>query len=443
MYSNASSDGKEQATNEAVVADWKFKQDFVFSPDAISAESLTDFPVVIRIQGDHPVFQSDTQPAISFEDANGAVLPYEVEVYDTAQKQFVAWIKFPLVQPGERNIVTLYIDKVSSASPEIASVWKNGFTAVYLMNDGPTQLNSKNSVMADTPDRYTILRGAAKVEPGLFGVAVSLNGKDSTIDLQKSFSQPIGNSFTVSAWVFPTAHNGTIIGQRSNNGTSWQLFTGQAGQLMLRENEAGSWAGHTITTSHTTLTLGQWQHVAVVVDGSSVVRFYKNGVEETVQAGTPGTFQSALSSPATIGGRWTIPPFTTYHWTGSIEDVRVASVARSQAWIQAEYFNQHQGVQSFVAGKIEHSVPPLTGIEQPSVSFGAYFSSLWQKVQDNGHILFTAFVLIDVSLIVFLLLRRSYYLYKRKQKVTPSHIPMYIGADTRTRFIDSLQRPRH
>jgi hypothetical protein len=88
-----------------------------------------------------------------------------------------------------------------------------------------------------------------------------------------------------------------------------------------------------------------WRHVAYTVDGGSGVQsFYVDGVlSATTQNKSPIYYHSGRNiSIGTHGFDWGQPnsDYVKVHFLGSIDEVRICRVARSQDWIKLCYMNQ-------------------------------------------------------------------------------------------------------
>lgn len=91
------------------------------------------------------------------------------------------------------------------------------------------------------------------------------------------------NSFTVLAWVKPT----TLTGDRSVLGTATGLPQ-QGLHLILRNGKPYFGFYNDDTASNTSLSTGEWAHLAWVYDKTSQTQsIYINGVLDTTQSGRP------------------------------------------------------------------------------------------------------------------------------------------------------------
>ncbi|MWA07610.1 hypothetical protein F8568_046340 [Actinomadura sp. LD22] len=191
------------------------------------------------------------------------------------------------------------------------------------------------AVTAASPGTAAWLRGNAVLGgAGKNGTALSLDGVYGfaeaglpQIDSTKSF--------TVSAWVKPTAFGmNNVLAQNGNSQSGFQLGIEPQGQPVFKKpatdtnDGGGTWQS---AMSDTPLITGQWAHLTGVYDqAAKQYRLYVNGELKATAAGvTPlasgGSFQ--------IGRSLYNGNFLNY-WAGGIDDVAVFSQALSDTQVQ-------------------------------------------------------------------------------------------------------------
>jgi hypothetical protein len=173
------------------------------------------------------------------------------------------------------------------------------------------------------------------------------------------------SNFTISAWVlwdaafsesFPTIFKKG--GGSSENYGYWFNYQKSPDELDLRLSNGSS---RPILNSDTSIGLadGEWHHVAVILtrgaeddraefffDGETV-----GGESTTLIKGTSITGTEDVAIGANTSGEFR-------PWKGSLDEVRIASTARTAAWIETEFNNQKEGSTFFALGDGEPD-PPL------------------------------------------------------------------------------------
>ena len=129
---------------------------------------------------------------------------------------------------------------------------------------------------------------------------------------------------TWEAWVYPTKNNGDwqmIVGIED---TGWDRFIAINNGAFHMGYGGGGWQA-------VAADMNQWQHIAVVYnEAAGFIKFYKNGVAYSF---TPGPFSHTSNVKFSIGCSQQGSPGQFYQ--GRIDDVRVWTVERTQAQIQA------------------------------------------------------------------------------------------------------------
>jgi hypothetical protein len=150
----------------------------------------------------------------------------------------------------------------------------------------------------------------------------------------------ITGPLTLSAWVRPNGQ-GTVLAKRSGSVSQYQLqlenCSGGPCPSLIWSNASDA---QCIFGTTAPITTGAWHHVAVAVDATGQPeRFVVDGMSVAFGAwnGCSGTPQHRDFDVA-IGARWAgTPPATGFALSGMLDEVRVESVARSQAWLEAQH----------------------------------------------------------------------------------------------------------
>ena len=167
--------------------------------------------------------------------------------------------------------------------------------------------------------------GVAMTPPGN---ALSFNGTSSSVNCGAGATLDLTGALTIEAWIKPTSANSlrTIVGHKNggsaNGGYGFfvNTFNNTDAKLQFETKSAA------ITTSAAAITWGVWQHVAVSWNGT-VAHIYVNGIEQAV------TGNVNLTSSAVNGFLGSLSD-GGYYYSGSMDEVRIWNVARTQADIQ-------------------------------------------------------------------------------------------------------------
>jgi hypothetical protein len=172
--------------------------------------------------------------------------------------------------------------------------------------------------------------------PTSAGNALSFDGTDDFMEIMDA-TDP--TAYTIEAWVrFSAITPGTaqnIITRTSASGpnthhthTIFLTSTGTFGHYAFFDQNASG-----TVTGTTTVQPNRWYHVAITAQNSGMMRLFVNGVEE-------GT-ALAVQTLWTAGDRWSVGASSANNsrvwFNGQLDELRIWSVARTQAEIQGSY----------------------------------------------------------------------------------------------------------
>jgi hypothetical protein len=231
----------------------------------------------------------------------------------------------------------------SAGSGQATAPLSNGLVGYWTM-DG-SAINWATGKMTDTSGQGntgSLVSMSTTTSPvtGKIGQALQFNGSNSYISASASASLNNMSAITISAWIKPTAVNGTtpprILAKRTNGGTGWWDFGVDGSSTLFFDVNYSS--TNLARNSATTVPLNKWTHVVVAWTGSSSassIKLYINGAEVSYGATTDGA-GSRLSDSAydVVVGNWKSAdrPFN-----GTLDDVRVYNRALSASEVQQLY----------------------------------------------------------------------------------------------------------
>ncbi len=166
------------------------------------------------------------------------------------------------------------------------------------------------------------------VAPNANQASLSLDGIDNYVELGNLLAT--GTSYTKEAWVYFPAGSPVAGNILSSNLSPFWIYQSSI-------TAANNFFGSGFVQDPTALPTNQWVHVAVTYDAlSSMLSLYKNGV-----------LVGSLSFPGYVAediqiGSWN----TSNYMAGSIDEVRIWNVARTQAQIQANMNQTILGTQT-------------------------------------------------------------------------------------------------
>jgi hypothetical protein len=307
--------------------------------------ALADFPVWVdvadpqigaRAQADgHDLF---------FTASDGTPLAHEIRGWN--QSHLTAWVRVPQVSDTASTVIYLrYGDPTGAPAPAPAAVFSSSFAAVWHLDD-----SLASAAIADATGAHAgtgVGLAPAQQVAAQLGGGVSFTGGNDEI----TFTNPLsGNGpHTISVWVSQrtTADNDALV--VLGNGAC-----GQSRWLHSRYNASTIAAGfycNDWTNPNVDVENGGWTLLHWVFENDTSL-LYKNGA---LAAGPFTQTGTAIDTQGTGGHLGNAPaawgPNMGAHAT--MDEVRLATVARAPAWIAAEYANQSSPSTFYAVGPEE------------------------------------------------------------------------------------------
>jgi biopolymer transport protein ExbB len=271
-------------------------------------------------------------------------LKFWIERFDSVNELAVLWVVVPAVLPGtDKNTLYIYggndkaaADANSAGAP--ASVADAATLAVF-------HFDEKDGIAADQSGTIKAA-GATALEPnGLLGQSARLAGAPIVWPENDKLKIAAGQPFSVLLWIRPDAAQGTLLKQGPL-------------QLILNNGKLEARVGAT-SISAGTVAAATWSQIAVAVAaGKATVFINGESAGDAAVAAVP-----ALAGELRVGEGY----------QGLIDELQIATVARSAEWIRLGYAAQSADAK-LIASKTE-----TAGAEKSAGSnsyFGVLFKSL-------------------------------------------------------------------
>ena len=326
--------------------------------------NTTDPLLATTANGGHVMSANGNDIIFSMDPYGQTVLDYELESYNPATGQVIAWVRIPTLSHSSDTTVYMFYGNPNISTPQQnpTGVWDSNYRAVYHFANtgtgfaGDSTSNSNNGTnMGAIPTQGEIDGGA------------SFNGSSSYIST--GFVQSSVTNYTVEAWINTTSTNAAMIIDDRGSGAGHSLAFGIDGSGACAGNwNCGSLAGLQNTTGQlmfgdssnfvfigaegtTPVNDGNWHHVVGTWSASpgtgiapSQFALYVDGAKMGNQGSIElGSDQSPLSGS---GGTDIGTGMTGYigsamlYYPGLMDEVRISTASRSADWITVEYNNQ-------------------------------------------------------------------------------------------------------
>jgi hypothetical protein len=166
------------------------------------------------------------------------------------------------------------------------------------------------------------------------------NGSSSRLLIGNPSSIRVVGDLTVEAWIKPTdysVYHPPVTKRGANCAASWDWYLNQTSgvpTLQRGDGSTGVAGSHCNAVNGTTApTTGVWSHIAATHTNNTATH-YLNGA--TNGSGALNVTLGDTNTNAIIGSRHQLDIFAK----GGLDEIRVANVALTTSWINAEYNNQ-------------------------------------------------------------------------------------------------------
>jgi hypothetical protein len=295
---------------------------------------LTDTDIAARAQADgHDVY---------FTAADGTtLLDHELQLADAANHRFAAWVRIPTLSDSQPTTIYVnYGDPAMAPAAKPAGVFKASFAAVWHLDDAlpATTIADATGTHAGTP----MLTSATRTN-GKLGHALAWNANTND---RIEFTNPLMGTgpHTISAWIDQAAnltHTACIVsmgkGQLGTVGHARWLH----GHYTNNSLAVGFYADDYVPNPAVVLDGAGLTYVVWVFEGNNKKNhLYVNGVEIMNSPTMVGSNPDTQTTTGWIGNAPAPDYGNDNAYSGTIDELRIATVVRSPAWIAAEYANQ-------------------------------------------------------------------------------------------------------
>ena len=315
------------------------------------SETLANFPVLVKISesGISGFRYADCKKPgggdLRFADANGNLLASEVDTWNPAGESLV-WVKVPYLSKNTR--ITAYYGWDFAPAVDPKAVWTgNGYVGVWHLNESalPLAESSGGSSPFTAGEKPQYMNCGAG---GIIGKSVDFgsytNNYYGTPRLQSVDDDGHLSGltdFTVECWTWQTNYwidgVGAGILTKGNGGDrSWRAYQDKSTANSCSQFELSDTNGNRMwTTTSRAAPSGEWTHQTFVRNktGLNQCLVYFNGENVGSKNDTRSSIMSN-TKPLIVGGGG---ESNSRIFPGSIDEVRISTVARSADWVKASH----------------------------------------------------------------------------------------------------------
>lgn len=273
---------------------------------------------------------------INIRNAAGALLAREIVGYNNTTKTGQLWVRCALADAVDTELFLEYGNGATVANS--TDVWSNGFVSVYHMSQNPETggaciLDSTANAHHGTP-AGTML--AEDLVAGKLGNCLDFDGTDDKIAIPNIYADLGGatpGDGTISAWSWQDNGDG---------GASLSLFGSY--EFMIYLEATGYISAYTPGNGYP-FAPNQSTRLSPNFNNWNLFQFSWDYSAKTITTVANGTVLDNEVSVTTVGG-FTNAAGVIGAYGGTcahckIDEVRIANVKRTTAWLQTEYANQN------------------------------------------------------------------------------------------------------
>lgn len=308
------------------------RRKIVFDNSA-SAENLQNFPVLVSFSDINFNYSKthNNGSDLRFVDPDGTELYYEIQKWNPLGTSLV-WVKVPQLDNTNTDYVWVYYNNPSAAPAQSpANVWESGFKGVWHMDE-----TSGTSLTDSTANAKHAVKVSETDPTAVTGIISGAQDFDGSNDYAQVAPYNITSSTaTFSGWIkgLKTGDYSGIIYSRDASQPIGITYDYNSNRLTYSWNSGSSstwgWSGPTIPAN-------QWAYVSVSIGTNQATGYVCYS----------GTCYSATNTLAHSAQTWSTnfkfgydSSASNRKFDGSMDELRISSVARSSSWINAEYRN--------------------------------------------------------------------------------------------------------
>ena len=279
---------------------------------------------------------------------------HEVEKYDGATGQLIAWVNIPVLDTQTNSSNTSFEvlfgnAAISTSTERVPYTWDASFSGVWHLAQDPT--GTAPQMTDSTSNGNNGTSASAATATGEIGSGVATDGSTSYVSFNSGSSLNVGSGsdFTYSAWVQTTDADGAIFSLRSstNSAPVVDVMVGMDGAstnandlMALVRDDSGAGQADVVESS-APFNDGSWHLVNVTRTGTTLQLY-----DDVTLIGSAAISSSSITSNLRdLGteGRWVQDSYTSAsneYLAATFDELRTSTTARSLDWITTDYNNQ-------------------------------------------------------------------------------------------------------
>ncbi|MHA2501669.1 MAG: DUF2341 domain-containing protein, partial [Candidatus Kariarchaeaceae archaeon] len=329
---------------------WPYYKNIYINNSNIDSQ-LSNFPLLLDIKdADLKTYAQADGDDIAFFDERGLQMAHEIQSYDpsfnSTHASLTAWVKVPTVYASIDTRVEMRYGNSTMLNQENPTGTWNTFNNVWHLEEDPSGVAPQSTDELGNNDGTSAgSMTSSDLISGPIGSGIDFDGVDDSVNVG-DLGTDAWTEFSISLW-YNQSVNGDdrVFGYATSGDTSSSIFSvlvGNAGEGSVTVRVGTDGVGGSVSSSISStsaFTLNTWNHISLSWSATTeTIRIVLNG-QLLRTAFKDGDSLTNLAAQAAIGNANGIG--TDRYLTGQIDEVRISSDDRSDAWFKAEYTNQN------------------------------------------------------------------------------------------------------
>jgi hypothetical protein len=278
-----------------------------------------------------------------------STLSYERETYTASSGAVLDWVNVPSVAGTSNTAIYRCYGNVtiSSSQQNVAGTWSNGYVSVFHGGIGSLNLNDSLGTNSLTNN------GLSAYSSGVIGGGVATVGTGTWAKKASPTGLPVGTAQrTLEFWAYLTsapvsANNFEPFSYGNLSACGNDGFEVMAGYPGLIVGAPAEWyfmdeVCNQFFSFHS-VDIGGWHYLAAAFPSGGTVngstQTYYDGALQTTNTYVKASLTHAFSTPTPANLQINNPAGTAVPAGSYVDELRISNVARSAAWITAQYNN--------------------------------------------------------------------------------------------------------
>ncbi len=342
---------------------WGFRKKITIQNTNIDA-NLTDFPVQVEFENDSDIggeARSDGHD-IRFTQSDGStLLKYDRLSFSISagQADGLFYVKVPSLLAAGTNEIYIYYGKADAADGEDeANTWDANFEAVWHLEESSTPAYDSTANNHDATFQGTPVQATGKV-----GNCLDFEKNDSDyLQVSDAAGLDITEEVSIEFWMNAETATGTPFSKGDNayqvRMTTYNLGTPCGSQNKIRATFRD---GSDIANVEYCLPpTGQWDYyMSTLSKAAGTADMWRNSVNAESDTGLTFTGMATNSIDLRIAAWASAEPTTSRFYDGLLDEVRLSTTARSDAWQKFTYYNANEADHELTYGSEEVATQTL------------------------------------------------------------------------------------